>query len=60
MFERTELSECGQGCEVKLEIFDALKNIHPGIKMVFLSACHSESVGKMFKAKGIPIVIAVD
>jgi hypothetical protein len=28
--------------------------------MVFLSACHSESVGKIFKEKGIPIVIAVD
>ncbi len=28
--------------------------------MIFVSACHSESVGKIFKAHGIPIVIAVN
>ena len=49
------------GCEVKpLELFDAMTHLNPSIKMVFLSACHSESVGKIFKSKGIPIVIAVN
>jgi len=49
------------GCEVQPdEIFKATEHLNPMIKLVFISACHSESVGKIFKAKGIPIVIAVN
>jgi hypothetical protein len=42
------------------EIFKTLNFKNSELKMVFLSACHSESVGKMFKEMSIPIVIAVN
>jgi hypothetical protein len=49
------------GCEVKPdEIFKATEHINSIIKLVFISACYSESIGKIFKAKGVPIVIAVN
>jgi len=31
-----------------------------GIKLAFVSACHSEKIGKIFRNAGIPIVIAVN
>ena len=42
-----------------------LENILDGsqpnsLKLVFVSACHSESIGRIFEKKGVPIVIAVN
>jgi hypothetical protein len=31
-----------------------------GVKVVFVSACHSELIGQIFKKVGIPVVIAVN
>lgn len=31
-----------------------------GIKLAFVSACHSEEIGKIFSECGIPVVIAVN
>lgn len=30
------------------------------VKLVFVSACHSEKLGDLFKRVGVPIVIAVN
>jgi len=37
-----------------------LEHINEQVKLVFVSACHSEMIGKVFKKKGVPIVIAVN
>jgi hypothetical protein len=31
-----------------------------GIKLVFVSACHSEDIGKIFIEAKVPVVIAVN
>ena len=30
------------------------------VKLVFVSACHSENIGQLFKRLGVPIVVAVN
>lgn len=30
------------------------------VRIVFISACHSEKIGKMFKRYGVPVVIAIN
>lgn len=32
---------------------------HSKTKLVFINACHSEEIGKIFSEAGIPVVIAV-
>ncbi len=36
------------------------KNDEHGVKVVFVSACHSEMIGQIFKRVGVPVVIAVN
>ena len=39
---------------------NALKNIDLSYKLAFVSACHSEEIGKIFIEKGVPAVIVVN
>jgi len=60
LFE-SEQKKAGEGVLINLEKINHIleRRPLPNLQLVFLSACHSEQIGKVFLQNGVPHVICI-